>query len=627
MSFFATISANPSFSSPLGSFVTDNIKDNYCHAKLINCSPDSPLHTLELLWDSNASMIHHDSIYVIGEGRCFDSTSLCLADDKYSSTSKSIAHHFLNCYLTRPERIIDFNGTYSFILIDTTKGIVSVYSDRFGSQKLYFTLSNRNLFLSSEIRPILSVDQSFQAPDWATVYTYLFRNYRYAYSTTSTFFEQIKSVEPSSVTSFTNHLTDISQTRLRQSENVSPIELTDQQAIDQFKSTLRDALITRLSDTNNSEAYLLSGGLDSPTVAALAASIRPPSNPIKCYSLCFPESSSSTTELFYDESPLIKEIVASSNMNWEPIYVDSDGFLDTYDSMLEYHDEPISSPTWYSHWKMLQAISNDGHNIIFGGDGGDHILAGLYDDFPYFFADLYSSGDSNRLNNELKAWIEMHSHPVFPKTIELWYRYRDSCFDWNTPGSFHACTWDESMFRASLDYGSLSIYPISPSPSISCFSNSYLISKLHQDLVFTSSPPSSKAEVPNLKAFGIELRSALLDHQLVDFCWNLPNRFMIRDGFTKYLIRIAMKDLLPPSVLWNKKHTGLNSPANIWFRNDLKSLISDTIKWEAWYDLKILDYSKTISLLNDHLDSKADHMMFLWKLFSLKRWFEYFGNI
>ena len=80
--------------------------------------------------------------------------------------------------------------------------------------------------------------------------------------------------------------------------------------------------------------------------------------------------------------------------------------------MLEFHDEPISSPTWYSHWKLLEAISNDGHKIIFGGDGGDHILAGLNDDFPYFFADLLSSNQLSTLDNELQSWIEMHSHLI-----------------------------------------------------------------------------------------------------------------------------------------------------------------------------------------------------------------------
>ena len=378
---------------------------------------------------------------------------------------------------------IVLNGSYSYTLIDLRRGVVYTYTDRFGSLKLYYSLCNRVLSLSSDIRPILALDCTLSLPNWSTVLTYLFRNYRYAYSTSSTFFDSIKSIPPATITGFLNNLTDVTSHSIKQNENVSSIDhISDEQAVNRFRDLLLEALEVRLTDTNDSEAYLLSGGLDSPTVAAISASRRESSNPINCYSLCF-RIAVLIMMSSYDESPLIKEIVAQSNIHWHAVNVDSRGFCETYDEMLEFHDEPISSPTWYSHWKLLEAISNDGHKIIFGGDGGDHILAGLYDDFPYFFADLLSSNQLSTLDNELQSWIEMHSHPLFPKTFSLWDEYRDTCFDWNNPGQFHKCTWDESLFRSSHDYISLSPQSVPPVPLLKCYSNSYLISKLHQDLV------------------------------------------------------------------------------------------------------------------------------------------------
>ena len=44
-----------------------------------------------------------------------------------------------------------------------------------------------------------------------------------------------------------------------------------------------------------------------------------------------------------------------------------------------------------SHYILAKNISKDGISFIFGGDGGDHALAGIYDDFPYYFADLYNA--------------------------------------------------------------------------------------------------------------------------------------------------------------------------------------------------------------------------------------------
>ena len=68
-----------------------------------------------------------------------------------------------------------------------------------------------------------------------------------------------------------------------------------------------------------------------------------------------------------------------------------------------------------------------------------------------------------------------------------------------------------------------------------------------------------------------------LDENVVKFCWNLPINFMIKDGYTKWLIRYSLKDYLPVEILWNKKHVGLNAPANIWFRKDLKKDLQQTI--------------------------------------------------
>ena len=67
---------------------------------------------------------------------------------------------------------------------------------------------------------------------------------------------------------------------------------------------------------------------------------------------------------------------------------------------------------------------------------------------------------------------------------------------------------------------------------------------------------------------------------------------------------------------------GLNSPANIWFRNELKDLMDSTIHWEGWEDLKIINSEKLNYIWEEHLSYKKNHMMFLWKIFSLKKWLE-----
>ena len=89
----------------------------------------------------------------------------------------------------------------------------------------------------------------------------------------------------------------------------------------------------------------------------------------------------------------------------------------------------------------------------------------------------------------------------------------------------------------------------------------------------------------------------------------------------KWLIRYSLKDYLPVEILWNKKHVGLNAPANIWFRKDLKKdlqqTINDIIKRK---NFAIFDTNKLQNILEEHFLEKKDHMMFLWKLYSLEKW-------
>ena len=96
---------------------------------------------------------------------------------------------------------------------------------------------------------------------------------------------------------------------------------------------------------------------------------------------------------------------------------------------------------------------------------------------------------------------------------------------------------------------------------------------------------------------------------------------MIKDGFTKWLIRYSLKEYLPSEILWNKKHVGLNAPANIWFRNDLKpDLVKNINNLLKRKNFSILKINKLRGVLDEHFSEKKDHMMFLWKLYSLEKW-------
>jgi asparagine synthase (glutamine-hydrolysing) len=74
-------------------------------------------------------------------------------------------------------------------------------------------------------------------------------------------------------------------------------------------------------------------------------------------------------------------------------------------------------------------------------------------------------------------------------------------------------------------------------------------------------------------AFSIESRAPFLDYRLTEFCLQLPDTLKIRNGISKYILRQALRDVLPEKVLYRKVKQGFPTPTAKWFRNEMHSQI------------------------------------------------------
>jgi len=537
-----------------------------------------------------------------------------------NSPNHSIIDQILQGYLLHGISFVkNLDGNFSILILDLNNDQIFTVRDRHGSNVLFYHKKKNLLLIFTKIKFLKNFFLVDLSPNWQLIRIYIFRHYRYSYGTTETFFKNIFLFKNNSINSFKKD--KLRSFNLFQFNIKNSVSDSIDNIKKKFLALLNKSFQKRYVNLKGNSAFLLSGGLDSPTIAAIGS--KHIKSKIKTYSIGYKRLSQKKNELFYDESFLINKIVKFNNFNSKFVYPNSKKFPKIFDEMLNIHDEPISSPTWYSHFILCKKLYKDNIKYVFGGDGGDHILAGLYDDIPYFLADLKYGKNKNLFKYELNKWISMHDHPLYKKNKKIFNTYLKECFDPKQKGKIINYTWDEDLMRKNNQYLNLikkgnSIKILSKFPSIT---KSFLKSKLIQDLHFTSSPPSTRAEIPNFSEFGIDCRSVFLDEKVVKFCWNLPITVMIKDGFTKWLIRYSLKKYLPAEILWNKKHVGLNAPANIWFRNDLrndlKQAVKDLIRRK---ELSIIKKSTLNIILKEHFAGKKDHMMFLWKLYSLERW-------
>ena len=68
----------------------------------------------------------------------------------------------------------------------------------------------------------------------------------------------------------------------------------------------------------------------------------------------------------------------------------------------------------------------------------------------------------------------------------------------------------------------------------------------------------------NSMAHSREVRLPFLDHRVVEFVFSLPDSFLLRDGWTKWILRQAISDLLPKEVVWRVEKVGFEPPQTEW---------------------------------------------------------------
>ncbi len=123
-------------------------------------------------------------------------------------------------------------------------------------------------------------------------------------------------------------------------------------------------------------------------------------------------------------------------------------------------------------------------------------------------------------------------------------------------------------------------------------------------------------------AHALETRTPFLDTALIEYVAPLPDRYKLRGWprpTTKYILRRAFKDLLPPSILSRGK-MGFGLPLGTWFRQDLRPYIEERILAPDARINELLRPEVVRTVFDEHLAGRADHEHQLWLLLTMELW-------
>jgi asparagine synthase (glutamine-hydrolysing) len=509
----------------------------------------------------------------------------------YTFKSNSDTEVILKAYHKWGEDCVHkFNGMWAFAIWDSKEKKLFCSRDRFGIKPFYYHYNQQKEFLfASEIKAILQVIDS--PSDKQT----LFDSFVYGYSDHNerTFFEDIKQLRGGHNLILRNGNLSIYQYYKIKSQ---PCKDSFETAKEKLRELLFDAVRLRLR-SDVPLGYALSGGIDSSSIVGIASKINSGSN--NTFSMIYPG-------VDVDESFYINKVIEKTGVNHHFVSPTPEDFLKDLNNFIWYQEEPFIGTSYFGEFKLRELIRKNNVTVSLEGQGADEIITGytslLY---PYFF-DLISNLRLQKLSNEFKHFKNYLSSPT---NILKAYLLRKRKTD------------ERNLFRkypyVNKGYFNKTYNDLAEFDSFN--STSHLNDELYKMLIYSSIPQQLVRADKSSMAFSIECRFPFLDYRVVEYAINLSYDYKTKNGLTKYILREALKDLLPAEVYNRKDKIGFaipNSSFNsIKIRDYIYSLI-DNLEDE---NFQFLNKQKFIDQYFSNSEENILDWKF-WKTISMLLW-------
>jgi len=476
------------------------------------------------------------------------------------------------------------DGMFALAIYDKKKKQIILARDRIGKKPLYYSINNKELIFSSEIKSLLEAEVSNQISKEIMLKTIMSR-----FSPgNDTVFSDIKKLPPSSYGIFSK-----GELKIFNYWSLPNLNEEKDPDLNQLDEILEKSIEKRLiSDVP--VGVLLSGGLDS---SAIVSYMSRKVDKVKTFSVGFTEG--------LDESKYSRLVSEHFGTDHKEIMLDRD--ILSYLPQVVYHmDEPISDPAALPTYVLSEEISKH-VKVALSGEGGDEIFGG-YDTI-------------NRLS--LLNKINKIPRPI-SYTISQTLKLMSSLNKYPKKQIYNFGSSLLSSKNLEEAYKKLYYFPFNEQEikeytgdDVSNILDSYL----QKDLYKTSINFYFKEWLPNdllmkvdktSMAHGLEVRTPFLDKDLIAYMFNIKREYKIN----KKLFREVIKNKLPEQIIKRKKQ-GFSLPISTWStKNDFIDRISHHIS-----DLSkrgIFKTSEITNLINKPTDYRNDHK--IWTLLNLELW-------
>lgn len=519
-----------------------------------------------------------------------------LKKEGYTFSTQSDTEVILRAYQAWGTQCVNrFLGMWAFAIWDAEKQTLFCSRDRFGIKPFYYIENSGRFYFASEVKglkmsPVFSAELNLkqvartQQLGWADYGT-------------ETYYDVISQVPAAHNLFWKNG--KMSLEKYWQLGDEKPDYKSADERIEAFKNLFEDSINMHMR-ADVAVGACLSGGLDSSAIVSQVATN-------------FPEIDFKTFTIFYegkdayDERPWVNKVLEKypkiQNFSASPSADDlSDAFLQT----LHFQDVPVDSSTFVSQYFVMQLAAKHGMKVLLDGQGSDEYLAGYFHALYRLVGNQYAKGN------------------LIGGTKKILTHVKNQGFGMGKAASIAAksvlatAMGEQKLYETEFKHYYPNAFNFSIEPPFnlnSHFENNKLNDFLYNLTFKTSLPTLLHYEDHNSMAFSIESRVPFLDHRLVELAFSAGDDEKIHNGATKYILRQALKPILPEATTNRLDKKGFVTPGETrWLRGNLSWLLEEPIT------APFIDKQKAQKEIAKFKAGDNKNAKWLWRLVVLNYW-------
>ena len=447
-----------------------------------------------------------------------------------------------------------FDGMFALAIWDDKEQRLFLARDRFGEKPLFFHEDKDGRFLlASEMKAFWAIGVPRQLDDNHSLLFLGTGLTSFPLAPTQTSYTGIFQLPAASYMWLYVNKTGIQQgacIRYWDLDTRREFEGSQQQAIEELGTRLSQSVYMRLR-ADVTVGTSLSGGVDSGTIAALVA--REKKSGFKGFSALFPGFEK-------DESAQVNTITRQLSIESICTTPTAEDLVADFDKLLWHQEEPIGSASVLVQYKVFELARQAGVTVLLDGQGADEILGGYPQYLPWFLQEKWRSGKWKgqkqdlallRRNGQQIDWgFKNYAAALFPQSAQSQLINRQQAAIASVP-------MVNPEYAAAFSAGDLLYKPLVTN----------LNDLLYFDTTMGKLPELLRYADRNSMAHGREVRLPFLQHTLVQWIFSLPADFKIQAGYTKWILRKSMENLLPATIGWQTRKIAFEPPQQQWMQD------------------------------------------------------------